>query len=54
MKKSRLLLLILALVSVYAPTDAAEHRPLIVAHRGLLRHAPENTLANYDSDSSSM
>lgn len=47
MKSSRLLLLILALFAVCAPTDAAEHRPLIVAHRGLLRHAPENTLANF-------
>lgn len=29
-------------------TEAAEpSRPLIVAHRGLLRHAPENTLANF-------
>lgn len=28
--------------------DAAEKaRPLVVAHRGLLRHAPENTLANF-------
>ena len=26
---------------------AGEPRPLIVAHRGLLRHAPENTLANF-------
>ena len=47
MKKSRLLLLILVLFSVCALTDAAEYRPLIVAHRGLLRHAPENTLANF-------
>lgn len=30
-------------------TEASEpaSRPLIVAHRGLLRHAPENTLANF-------
>lgn len=26
---------------------AEPQRPLIVAHRGLLRHAPENTLANF-------
>ena len=26
---------------------ASEPSPLIVAHRGLLRHAPENTLANF-------
>jgi glycerophosphoryl diester phosphodiesterase len=47
MKKSRLLLLILVLFASGAPTEAAEHRPLIVAHRGLLLHAPENTLANF-------
>ena len=27
--------------------DAQRGRPLIVAHRGLLHHAPENTLANF-------
>lgn len=27
--------------------DAYADEPLIVAHRGLLRHAPENTLANF-------
>ena len=27
--------------------NAAEPQPLIVAHRGLLRHSPENTLANF-------
>jgi glycerophosphoryl diester phosphodiesterase len=29
------------------PATAAEPRPLVVAHRGLLHHAPENTLANF-------
>lgn len=28
---------------------AGEPAPLIVAHRGLLRHAPENTLANFQA-----
>lgn len=28
-------------------TSLATEAPLIVAHRGLLRHAPENTLANF-------
>ena len=32
---------------VQADAHAAEPQPLIVAHRGLLRHAPENTLANF-------
>ncbi|MBM3835601.1 MAG: hypothetical protein FJ403_20490 [Verrucomicrobia bacterium] len=27
--------------------DAPQERPRIVAHRGLLKHAPENTLANF-------
>lgn len=31
------------------PTCADAEGPLIVAHRGLLRHAPENTLANFRS-----
>jgi len=30
-----------------SPVTAAEPQPLVVAHRGLLRHAPENTLANF-------
>ena len=29
------------------PATAADPRPLVVAHRGLLLHAPENTLANF-------
>ncbi len=41
------LLLILSVIAATAPMDAAEPRPVIVAHRGLLRHAPENTLANF-------
>lgn len=42
----RFLLIFLA-VAACLPTTAAEPRPLVVAHRGLLRHAPENTLANF-------
>lgn len=34
-------------VAVCAPATATEPRPLVVAHRGLLHHAPENTLANF-------
>lgn len=38
----------LLLLVVHTPSNAAEPtRPLIVAHRGLLLHAPENTLANF-------
>lgn len=36
---------VLCLFAVYSTSHAAE--PLIVAHRGLLNHAPENTLANF-------
>ena len=43
----RIIPLVLGLVAANSPAVAAEHRPLIVAHRGLLRHAPENTLANF-------
>ena len=43
----RIILLVLSLVAAGANAVAAEPRPLIVAHRGLLRHAPENTLANF-------
>lgn len=43
---TRIVFLLLAVVSILnSETHAAE--PLIVAHRGLLRHAPENTLANF-------
>ena len=43
-----LLLMIFLTATVWSHSDAAEQsRPLIVAHRGLLRHAPENTLANF-------
>ena len=38
---------VFCLVAVCADANAAEPQPLIVAHRGLLRHAPENTLANF-------
>lgn len=34
-------------LSVHAIAVAKEPIPLIVAHRGLLQHAPENTLANF-------
>lgn len=43
----RCLLLFICLAAVLSNADAAEPQPLIVAHRGLLRHAPENTLANF-------
>lgn len=43
----RILPLLFYLVVAGAPAVAAEPRPLIVAHRGLLHHAPENTLANF-------
>jgi glycerophosphoryl diester phosphodiesterase len=43
-----LLVAILWLLVASSPARAAEPPPtLIVAHRGLLRHAPENTLANF-------
>src|SRR2546426_3765520 len=28
-------------------TDSRQKAPLLVAHRGLLKHAPENTLASF-------
>lgn len=41
-------LVLLPIVLCAAESHAAEPAPpLIVAHRGLLRHAPENTLANF-------
>jgi glycerophosphoryl diester phosphodiesterase len=44
----RFLLFGLVLLAASAHAEAAERpRPLIVAHRGLLFHAPENTLANF-------
>lgn len=44
----RLVLLVSIGLSLSATNcDAAEPGPLIVAHRGLLRHSPENTLANF-------
>ena len=43
----RMLLLLLPLVAAGSHAVAAEPRPMVVAHRGLLRHAPENTLANF-------
>lgn len=48
MKKLHLLPQVLVLFAACATTEAAEQpRPLVVAHRGLLLHAPENTLANF-------
>lgn len=39
---------VLILANLAAPVEAAQpDRPSVVAHRGLLRHAPENTLANF-------
>ena len=44
----RFALLVLVGLSILATNcGAAEPQPLIVAHRGLLRHSPENTLANF-------
>lgn len=44
----RLMLAIACHILVHAHASAAEPpRPLIVAHRGLLLHAPENTLPNF-------
>ncbi|HUG90474.1 MAG TPA: glycerophosphodiester phosphodiesterase family protein, partial [Planctomycetaceae bacterium] len=41
-------LLVLCLAAVHTRAEGAEPpRPLTIAHRGLLRHAPENTLANF-------
>jgi glycerophosphoryl diester phosphodiesterase len=36
-----------ALCLLIAPSISVAEQPLIVAHRGLLLHAPENTLANF-------
>jgi len=48
MMPCRSLLFACVLVLLHASlSPAAEPRPLVVAHRGLLRHAPENTLANF-------
>ena len=38
---------LMGLVPLQVCSFAAEPQPLVVAHRGLLRHAPENTLANF-------
>ncbi|MEC9003148.1 MAG: glycerophosphodiester phosphodiesterase family protein [Planctomycetota bacterium] len=45
----RISLLTLGFLGLVAgqPVQAAPPRSLVVAHRGLLRHAPENTLANF-------
>jgi len=48
MNAIRLLSTFLGILVLHVSTNAAEpSRPLIVAHRGLLRYAPENTLANF-------
>ena len=48
LRSSLLLTLSFLLVQTHSTANAAEpRRPLIVAHRGLLLHAPENTLANF-------
>ena len=48
LRSSLLLTLSFLLVQTHSNANAAEPaRPLIVAHRGLLLHAPENTLANF-------
>ena len=45
---SRFILALLGIFVAHANSNAAEPpQPLIVAHRGLLRYAPENTLANF-------
>lgn len=46
-KLGRYFLSVLCILAVHLDATAAEPQPLIVAHRGLLRHAPENTLANF-------
>ena len=37
----------LLLLALHASAVAEERTPLVVAHRGLLLHAPENTLSNF-------
>ena len=43
----KVVLAVVAILVADAHTNAADPQALIVAHRGLLRHAPENTLANF-------
>jgi glycerophosphoryl diester phosphodiesterase len=43
----RIFPVLLYLAAAGSHAVGAEGRPLAVAHRGLLRHAPENTLANF-------
>ncbi len=40
-------LLCLIPVGLYGKATAAKSGPIVVAHRGLLKHAPENTLSNF-------
>ncbi len=44
---TKVVLAVVAILVADAHANAADPQPLIVAHRGLLRHAPENTLANF-------
>ena len=44
---TKFVLAFVAILVANAQATAAEPRPLVVAHRGLLRHAPENTLTNF-------
>ena len=43
----RLIVVLFGALAIHVNSFAADAQPLIVAHRGLLRHAPENTLANF-------
>lgn len=45
--KLLVILLCVLSVSLRSEASAAEPTPLIVAHRGLLKHAPENMLSNF-------
>ncbi len=49
MRTSRFVLVALTMLFGVAEVVLADapNTPLVVAHRGLLRHAPENTLANF-------
>ena len=49
--KTRFLVFLAALLplALHAGAIAQESTPLIVAHRGLLQYAPENTLANFQA-----
>ena len=40
-------LLCLFPLALFAQDNQSDGQPLVIAHRGLLKHAPENTLANF-------